>query len=209
MRKTAFALVLAVSASLPIAAQGAGPLPFYLGAGAGASRVDLDDVNRTLASSFGGFSASTDDGDAGYRIFGGWRPLPWLALEGGWMDLGKATFNATTTLPATRVDGRLKTNAWFVDVVPTYSWDAFAVFAKLGVAFWEVKTNATTDVLLGQRVSGSRKERGESFTWGVGGAWDFAERWVARLEYEQFEAGKDASGKADAALVFVSVAYRF
>jgi OOP family OmpA-OmpF porin len=210
MRSVASALALGTAAVLsPLAATAAEPLPWYVGAGAGGSFYDLNDLDATLGSGFGTYALTSDDNDAGYRVFGGWRALPWLAVEAGWMDLGKATFDATTTLPATRVTGRFETSAWFIDVVPSYTFDRFTVFGKLGVALWEAKTNTTTDVLLGQRFSTSRKERSESFKWGLGAAYDFADRWIARLEYDQFEAGDGSTGKSDVGFVSLSVAYRF
>lgn len=209
MRPPLAALALAVLAPLAADALAADPTPFHVGIGAGWSRTDLDGVDARLGTSFGAYNLSRDEDQVGWKVFGGWTPLPWLTVEGGYADYGRAKYDATTQLPTTRIEGRYETSAWFVDVLPTLRVERFAFFGKLGAAFWEAKASATTDVLLGSRLSNASKERGTAFKWGLGASWDFTDRLVGRLEYEQFEAGDDATGKADVGLLALAIAWRF
>ena len=144
-----FALVAAsVFAVSPAIAQDSG---FYVGAGIGDFGVKVD-----------GFDGS----DTGFKVFGGYRFIKYLAAEVEYLDGG------------TVEDGGLEIdvsgfNLSGVGILPV--GEKFNLFAKLGMIFWDVGSNGFGD------------DSGEDFSWGVGAGYSFTEQFGMQLEYQGFE----------------------
>jgi len=105
-------------------AKGNAELGFYAGASIGQSKSDC-----------GGSGGSCDDKDTAYRIFGGYKFHPNIAVEGGYAPLGEtsASFGALGSVTA-------EANAW--DIVGVGSFplgNNFSIFGKLGFYNAEVK----------------------------------------------------------------------
>lgn len=185
---------------------------FYLAGHVGQSKIDIDgDLNRSLQSSFSQFSSNVDDEDTGYKLLLGYRFNPYLSIEGGYGDYGKANVDVNSRIPAATIKGDFETTAWLVDVVGTWPVaDRFSVYGKVGMARWEVKTNFTTSILNGPVLTGGEKETGQDFKWALGAAYNFTKNLSLRLEYEQFEAGdSNKTGKGDISLLSLGLAYHF
>ena len=144
-----FALVAAsVFAVSPAIAQDSG---FYVGAGIGDFGVKVD-----------GFDGS----DTGFKVFGGYRFIKYLAAEVEYLDGG------------TVEDGGLEIdvsgfNLSGVGILPV--GEKFSLFAKLGMIFWDADSNGFGD------------DSGEDFSWGVGAGYSFTEQFGMQLEYQGFE----------------------
>ena len=72
---------------------------WYGGLSIGQSRAKIDDARITstlLGAGFTSTSITHDDRDTGYKVFAGYRINRNFALEGGFFDLGKFGFTATT-----------------------------------------------------------------------------------------------------------------
>ncbi|GJJ00340.1 hypothetical protein RugamoR64_08780 [Duganella rhizosphaerae] len=73
---------------------------WYLGAGVGRSRANIDQQRLTTSLQANGASVTafnTDERDTGYKLFVGKQLNRYLAVELGYFDLGKFGFNATTS----------------------------------------------------------------------------------------------------------------
>ncbi len=73
---------------------------WYLGAGVGRSRANIDQQRLTTSLQANGASVTafnTDQRDTGYKLFVGKQLNRYLAVELGYFDLGKFGFNATTS----------------------------------------------------------------------------------------------------------------
>jgi len=73
---------------------------WYLGAGVGRSRANIDQQRLTTSLQANGASVTafnTDERDTGYKLFVGKQLNRYLASELGYFDLGKFGFNATTS----------------------------------------------------------------------------------------------------------------
>jgi len=144
-----FALIAASAFAIsPAIAQDSG---FYVGAGIGEFSVDA-----------GGFDGS----DTGFKVFGGYRFIPYLAVEVEYLDGG------------TVEDGGLELdlsgfNLSGVGILPV--GEKFSLFAKLGMIFWDADTNGFGD------------DSGEDFSWGIGAGYSFTDQFGMQLEYQGFE----------------------
>ena len=83
---------------------------WYLGANVGQSRANIDEARIArglLGSGFSGVAIDSDERDTGYKVFGGYRVNRHFAIEGGYFDLGKFDFKASTVPPGT-LNGNIK-----------------------------------------------------------------------------------------------------
>jgi len=144
-----FALVAASAFAVsPAMAQDSG---FYVGAGIGDFGIDVS-----------GFNGS----DTGFKVFGGYKFIDYLAAEVEYLDGG------------TVEDGGLELdvtgfNVSGVGILPV--GEKFNLFAKLGMIFWDAKA------------SGFGNDSGEDFSWGIGAGYAFTDQFGMQLEYQGFE----------------------
>jgi OOP family OmpA-OmpF porin len=198
-KKVLAATVVAAFAALPTLAMaqargGNSDLGFYAGASVGQSKSDCPS---------GG--SSCDDKDTAYRIFGGYKFHPNIAVEGGYAPLGE-----TSTGVGTLGNVTAEANAW--DIVGVGMWplgNNFSIFGKLGFYNAEVK--------LGGALSG--KKTTTDLTYGLGGQYDFNRNLGLRLEWNRYSKVKEpdatrgglalTGGEADIDVLSVGALWRF
>jgi OOP family OmpA-OmpF porin len=187
---------------------------FYLGVGAGRSRVDFDtdDVDATVrALGFATSSTSADETDTAWKLFGGYRFNRYFALELGYTDLGRFTFDTTTTGPAANFDGRLKGNVWSLDAVGIAPLgDRFSLFGKVGVIRWDLSARVAA-FAGGAAVTDKVSDDGFSWKLGLGAQYQFTPAFGARLEWERLRkvGDNDTTGKGDVDLFTLGLLLRF
>lgn len=188
MKKTAIFCALALCSGIA-SAQASG---FYAGAAIGQATVDLGNVANDLAAigtelGFTAGSATQDDSDTSWKVFGGYKLNQNFAVEGGYADLGKYTANATGTLNGLtgKLDASVKSYAYFVDVVGILPLGDFSMFAKLGGAYTKTKAevSATYD---GLSASDSVKENKFVPKLGVGAEYNVTKTIAIRGEFERY-----------------------
>src|SRR5450759_2749828 len=84
---------------------------WYGGLNIGQSRAKIDDARITsnlLGAGFTTTSINDDNHDTGYKLFGGYKFNRNFALEGGYFDLGRFGFTATTRVPVGTLSGNIK-----------------------------------------------------------------------------------------------------
>jgi outer membrane immunogenic protein len=107
---------------------------FYIGAGIGASSVQadiqpVDDIDLV----------DIKENDVAWKAFAGYNidlPVIDVAVEGGYVNLGKPSINSADT------NVSLDTSGWDAFAIGAFNIGPAAVFAKLGVVAWDVKVNA-------------------------------------------------------------------
>jgi opacity protein-like surface antigen len=142
----------------------------------------------------------TDD-DLGYKIFGGWRPLAFFAVEAAFVDPGG--FNA-------QEHETVSGDVWFRTTLSAF--DAFAVglipvgplefFGKVGGIAWNSETkieieNSSEDPI-------NESDSGTDISYGVGVGFR-AQKATVRVEYEWFDIG----GGDGISMITLGAAYRF
>ena len=181
---------------------------FYAGAGLGLSTLEVDDV-LDLGVDF-------DEDDIGFKLFGGYRFFPWLAVEGAYFNGGKPEIRESDgTLSASmeiEVQGLIAAAVFSLPV-----GERFELFIKPGVAFWDAETSIRVRDQSGSFGVDS-DDSGSAFFLGGGAAFNFTENLATRLEYEWFEAAPEWDSDDDefvtevdatAGFLSLSVVYSF
>lgn len=164
MTLSRFLIVLSLLMCLAVATASA-QKALYLGGGIGNSFVDAElkdaaDLPYTI-----------DENTFAWKVFAGYRLAPFLALEGGYRDLG----TISTTQGSVALESQ--TTGWDVNGVGVFTFSIVDLFAKAGAFFW--KTDGKVDAL-------ESSSKGTGFLWGVGAGVHLGTLGV-RLEWESPE----------------------
>lgn len=176
-------------------AQPTGNTGFYGGLGAGRARTDIDTA---------GIAGSTDKNDNAWKAFGGYQFNQNFAVEGGYVDLGKASVNGTQA--GTPAFGSTDSKAWQAAAVGSLPLNQqFALTGKLGIARTETDTAGGVG---GVPFGGTAHKTAP--TYGVGLRYDVSKTFGVRGEWERFRIDSAAlGGKNDADLYSVNAIVRF
>lgn len=191
----------ALIAALPFAAMAQGamdnPTGPYIGAGLGRFNVNIDSIDQVdeVAESL------DDSDDTAMKIFAGYRLLPFLSLEAGYVDLG----NPGDDFETSGSDGRYRVgvSGFTVAALGRIPVGPVELFGKVGQYFYDVDTRITFD---GGLPDIRAKDSGDDLFWGGGVGIVLLERLEVRAEYERFDIG-DAADDSDA--FWLSAAWRF
>ena len=161
---------------------------FYMGAGVGSTKIDDDGFD----------DIDFDDGDTGFKVFGGYNVNRNFAVEATYFDLGEASGSFDDGFDTVNFDvGVSGFNVSAVGVLPVA--DMFSLFGKIGYASYDIDAHVEI-VGFG---SGSESQSESDMTYGVGGELSFGQ-FGARLEYEAINVED-----GDANMFSVSGVFRF
>lgn len=164
---------------------------FYAGGGVGRYDIRIDnaeDLGRVIDH------YSTDD--TAYKLFGGWRFNPYLALEGDYINLGT---NRDTVAPGVVAEHRI--DGWEPSLVGTLPLGPIELFAEGGEYFY--KYRRTYEGPAGDFSSAS--DTFNHFTYGGGVGVTIAQRIPIRLEYQNFDISNTNRSNA----LWLTGAFRF
>ncbi len=205
------ALALAVIAGPARADDATEALGWYGGLNLGQSLATIDNerIANTLASE--GFIQTQirkDTRDLGFKLFGGYQLNRQFALEGGYFDLGKFNFTATTQPPGT-LEGKAKFKGVNLDAVGILPFtDKFSAFGRAGVQYAKTKASFKGSGAV-RVVNPDRSEKGANYKVGAGLQYALTPQLGLRAELERYRM-KDAIGnKGDVDLASLGVIYRF
>jgi len=184
----------AIAFSTPVSAQN-----WYAGASAG--QATAKDVACDLD-----ITCSLDDSDTGYKLFGGYNFSKNLAVEFGYADLGEISASGTDTGLGT-ASLNIETTAIFVTVNGIFPVSQNVnLFAKAGMARWDMDLSATSSVL----GSASLSDDGFDILFGVGASFDVSKTVSIRAEWERFAVGDaETTGEGDIDLLTAGVTIMF
>ncbi len=175
------------------AAVAAGP-EMYAGLGVGQSMIDVSGSDLDALAAADGLATTTtvDDNDTAWKIFGGYRVTENIAVEAGYMDYGTITADSIVTAPvAGSIDIDLDITAWHFDVVGILPLnDQFEMFARLGLAIWDVDGSYSA-VAGGLGFSGSTDDDGSDFHLGLGASYALMDNFSLRAEWERVNTDDD------------------
>ncbi|MCC7198615.1 MAG: outer membrane beta-barrel protein [Gammaproteobacteria bacterium] len=149
----------------------------FMGVGVGQVNIEIDDL--------AGSGYQFDENDTGYKLFAGYKFMPWLSVEGAYVDGGNPGISATEGGVSAKLN--VEVQSLVASVIFTLPvGDNFELFIKPGIAYWDAKTTASySDSFGSDRASDS--DDGTAFFIGGGAAFKFSENFGMRIEYEYFE----------------------
>ena len=184
---------------------------WYGGANVGRSSATIDDprINDGLLN--GGFTSSTivdDDRSTGYKIFGGYQLNKNFAVEGGYFDLGKFSYTATT-VPAGTLNGNIKLrglNLALVGTVPLT--EKFSVFGRAGLNYAQARDSFSGTGAV-QVTNPNPSKNDTNYKFGLGLQYAFTDALAMRVEAERYRINDAVGNKGHIDLVSVGLIYRF
>lgn len=211
-------IALALVAASPLATAAETDSGFYVLASTGPTdtggrKAQADTTIRNLGVTT--FQSSADEKDIGYKLQLGYRINRYVAIEGGYMDLGRYTYAATATVPAATRDAKGDISAWNIGAAGILPLGQFNLFGKVGVAAYHLKFHcAGTGIAC---VNPERTSNGNAFHYGLGAEWNFLTQWFLRGEYEVIQkigddlnaTGTSGTTRADLKMANIGVGYRF
>tara|TARA_B110000977_G_scaffold194755_1_gene271945 strand:+ start:759 stop:1370 length:612 start_codon:yes stop_codon:yes gene_type:complete len=135
------AAIIAASASF---AERGNPSEWYIAGSIGQAEYDLSLSDFADIDDGSIISASLDDSDTSYSLYGGFRINQYFAVEGGYLDLGESALSAQSDGSELYFAGPLNLvaevdgfNIGGKGIIPIN--EKFELFAKLGVYMWEAE----------------------------------------------------------------------
>lgn len=186
-------VILALAAPLPATAQERG---VYVGASLGTG-----EFRHTCTL----YSGRCDPEDTGYRLFGGYRSSPNMAIELGYGSIAETQVNGTQIATgATAVwEGTLK--AFDVSILPTLPLsDRLAIFGRLGIYRAQLEARGTIGAPF------DLSDHGSGWTFGAGLRFDVARAFAVRAEWQRYDSvGGGAVGQVDVDYLNLGLELRF
>jgi OOP family OmpA-OmpF porin len=186
---------------------------FYAGAQGGyaSGGPDAGSISNQLVNDLGFFTASTqvDKGDGAWRVFGGYQILPWLAVEGAYVDVGKTKWSSVVTPPGT-IDVSLRTTAWTLGVAARYEFvPKWYGYGRLSAAVDRDQTVGVDLRIRGERGNAQVDAHRARLCAGV--EYAFSPRFSGRLEYEGMSdvSSDELGGKFDVNMVSIGIRFNF
>jgi OOP family OmpA-OmpF porin len=208
----ALAAIAAAASPAAMAAEQTGI--WYLGIGAGQSRAKIEDsgINAVLSGT-GATAAATvkNEHSFEYKAFVGYQFNRYFAVEGGYFNLGKFSFDSTTAPPGT-LHGDLKNsyglNVDALGMLPIVA-DRFSLFGRVGV-----QSSKTSDLFTGTGagavpVNPAPSKNLTNYKAGVGMEFDFTRNVGLRGEWERYRISDGFSGRMNVDVFSASLLYKF
>lgn len=184
---------------------------WYGGANIGQSKATIDDARITsslLGSGFSGVSIADENRDLGFKVFGGYQFNKNFALEGGYFDLGRFGFMATTT-PAGTLSGDIRLKGLNLDAVGILPLtEKFSVFGRIGANYAQA-TDSFAGTGAVRVLNPNPSTRETNLKLGVGLQYALTESMAMRAEVERYRINDAVGNKGDVDLVSVGLVYRF
>ena len=184
---------------------------WYAGANVGQSRAKIDDARITSTLLGAGFTATTivdDDRDTGYKLFGGYQFNRNFAVEGGYFNLGKFGFTATT-VPAGTLNGDIKLQGLNLDAVGILPiTDRFSAFGRAGLAYAQTRDSFTRTGAV-TVANPNPRSNDTNYKLGVGLEYALTDALGLRAEAERYRINDAVGNKGDVDLFSVGLVFRF
>jgi OOP family OmpA-OmpF porin len=183
---------------------------WYIGAGIGQSRANIDDQRliRSLTATGATMSSfTTDERGTGYKLYLGKQMNRYFAIEGGYFDLGKFGFNATTSDGGV-LNGDVGFRGVNLDLVGQMPLsERFSLLGRAGMAYAKSSAHFSGNRLFAvtDPNPSQRKLNGKI---GVGLEYKFSEALALRGEVERYRVNDAVGNRGDVDLVSVNLVYK-
>lgn len=177
--------------------------------GKSVARIEHDTIRNDLESQgFNLISVLEDRRSEGYKIFAGYQLNPYLAVEGGYFNLGGFPILANTT-PGTEFRGKTKLFGWNLDLVGIMPFtEDFSAFARVGVTRNDTSNSYSSNGLVD--VTGYNEDGNYTkHKYGLGLQYDISPILTVRLEAERFRLDDLIAHSGDVDFYSLGVMLRF
>ena len=186
-------------------------LGWYGGANIGRTGVTIDDARITSGLAAAGFttnSISDRDRNTGYKVFGGYQINQNFAVEGGYFDLGRFGYTASTT-PAGTLSGNMRVTGLNLDLVGSLPlFDRFSAFGRVGVNYARTRDNFSGTGAFGM-INANPSANGTNYKLGLGLQYALSEAWSVRGELERYRVKDGIGNRGHIDMASVGLVYRF
>jgi OOP family OmpA-OmpF porin len=179
-----------------------------VGGGLGQSRFTLKPpAEYSLAGT------SESDSSLAYDFFVGYKINPYIALEGGYLNLGEYKISGTkgdsSAQASAKVSGLTLAALWKYPIN-----DQWSVFARTGLMAGTAKTSASVNTPSESSSYSQNSHSGVLPIWGLGVGYAVSKQWEVRAQYQDIGASKIAEGAGKSVklrndLWSLSLAYQF
>ncbi|QYF95925.1 OmpA family protein [Massilia sp. PAMC28688] len=184
---------------------------WYAGAGIGATRATIDQASiesalRANGSAIVSFAGDEKDSPA-YKVFIGKQLNRYLALEAGYYDLGRFSYDAVTS------DGRLGAKAAFsgvnLDLVGQLPLsERLSIIGRVGAAYTRARTDFSGNRLNAVTAPHAKQSKvGPKL--GLGMEYKFSEALALRGEYERYRVNDAVGNRGDVDMASVGLVWKF
>ena len=181
-----------------------------IGAGVGQSRANIDDARLIRSLSANGAtlgSFGTDERDRGFKLFAGKQLNQYFAVEGGYFDLGKFGFNATTSGNGV-LNGETGFRGANLDLVGQFPLSQrFSLLGRIGMNYAKTSTHFTGNRLAAV-TNPNPSERKVGAKAGLGLEYKFSEALAVRAEVERYRINDAVGNRGDVDQASVSLVYK-
>lgn len=182
------------------------------GANIGQSRAEIDEQRIRAQLQGAGLTTtgfSTDDTDIAFKIFGGYKFNRHFALEGGYFNLGRFGYAATTTPTGTQTGG-IKLHGLNFDAVGIMPIsEKFSAFGRVGANYAEARDNFSNTGAVPAPADPSPSKSDLNYKVGLGLQYDFTKHVGMRAEWERYRINDAVGNDGDIDMLSLGVVVSF
>ncbi|MET3133134.1 OOP family OmpA-OmpF porin [Oxalobacteraceae bacterium GrIS 1.11] len=184
---------------------------WYIGAGLGQSRAKIDDqrlIGGLTANGATLTSFTTDERDAAYKLYVGKQLNHYFALEAGYFDLGKFSFNSSTSGNGV-LNGDVGFRGINFDLVGQLPLSArFSVYARAGMNYAKASAHFSGNRLFAAGADLNPSERKLNGKAGLGLEYKFSEALAVRGEVERYRVNDAVHNRGDVDMLSINLVYK-
>lgn len=181
----------------------------YGGLSIGQSHARIDDeriTNGLLGAGFRTTSMSLDESDTAFKLFGGYQFNRYVALEGGYFDLGKFGYTSTT-VPAGTLHGQIKLRGFNLDLVGTLPLsERFSVIGRVGAQVAKASDSFSGTGAV-QVLGPNPSKRDTNYKVGLGLQYEVNPSFLIRGEAERYRINDAVGNRGDINMFSVSLVF--
>jgi OOP family OmpA-OmpF porin len=183
---------------------------WYIGAGLGQSRANVDDVrlkNSLTANGATLNSFTTDERSLGGKLYIGKQLNQYFAIEGGYFDLGKFGFNSTTSGNGV-LNGEVGFRGVNLDLVGQLPLSQrFSLLGTVGMNYAKASAHFTGNRLFAA-TNPNPSERKLNAKVGLGLEYKFSEALAMRAEVERYRVNDAVGNRGDVDMATLNLVYK-
>jgi OOP family OmpA-OmpF porin len=184
---------------------------WYMGAGVGQSRAHIDaapTIRGLTATGATLNSYSADNRDIGFKVFGGKQLNRYIAIEAGYFDLGKFSFDATTSGNGA-LHGETEFRGVNIDLVGQLPvTQRLSLLARAGMQYAKGESHFSGNRLYATNPNPAKETRRNPKV-GLGLEYKLSEALALRGEVERYRVNDSQANRSDVDLASVSLVYKF